>query len=106
MKGGPGGDARRLAPFEASPRLGRRLRRAGQLRRGDRLAVFGPLIAELARGKAAALTYEPRPFPTAPWRRARGSGNFSAVVAGRSAHAGPQSGMGPQTQWSPPPTSR
>lgn len=46
------------------------------------------LIAELARGKIAALTYEPS-LPDGRMARARpGSGNFSAVVTGRSAHAG------------------
>jgi glutamate carboxypeptidase len=46
------------------------------------------LIAELARGKAAALTYEPAlPDGTLAGAR-RGSGNFSIVIHGRSAHAG------------------
>lgn len=47
------------------------------------------LIAEAARGKAAALTYEPAALPdgTLAGRRP-GSGNFSLHVAGRSAHAG------------------
>ena len=48
-----------------------------------------PLIAELARGKAAALTYEPSALPDGTLAGARaGSGNYSAVVTGRSAHAG------------------
>jgi glutamate carboxypeptidase len=53
------------------------------------------LIAELARGKAAALTYEPAARPDGTLAHARGgSGNFSLVVTGRSAHAGrnPQEG--------------
>jgi glutamate carboxypeptidase len=46
------------------------------------------LIAQLARGKLAALTYEPA-LPGGIMARARpGSGNFAAVVHGRSAHAG------------------
>jgi glutamate carboxypeptidase len=46
------------------------------------------LIADLARGKLAALTYEPSlPDGTLAGARA-GSGNFSIVVTGRSAHAG------------------
>ncbi|WP_037468570.1 hydrolase [Sphingobium herbicidovorans] len=46
------------------------------------------LIAETARGKIAALTYEPAlPDGTLAGARA-GSGNFSIVVTGRSAHAG------------------
>lgn len=46
------------------------------------------LIAETALGKRAALTYEPA-LPNGHMARARpGSGNFSAVIRGRSAHAG------------------
>ncbi|NNM78617.1 hydrolase [Sphingomonas sp. ID1715] len=46
------------------------------------------LIARCARGKAAAFTYEPAlPDGTLAGARA-GSGNFSIVVRGRSAHAG------------------
>jgi glutamate carboxypeptidase len=48
-----------------------------------------PLIAEAARGKKAAFTYEPAAFPDGTLAGARpGSGNFSLLVAGRSAHAG------------------
>lgn len=54
-----------------------------------------PLITELASGKLAALTYEPSALPdgTLAGERA-GSGNFSVIVTGRSAHAGrnPQDG--------------
>ncbi len=47
------------------------------------------LIAGAARGKRAALTYEPSALPDGTLAGARpGSGNFSLVVAGRSAHAG------------------
>jgi glutamate carboxypeptidase len=47
-----------------------------------------PLIARLAEGKLAALTYEPA-LPGGIMARARpGSGNFALVVHGRSAHAG------------------
>lgn len=46
------------------------------------------LIAGLAAGKVAALTYEPAlPDGTLAGERG-GSGNFSIIVAGRSAHAG------------------
>jgi glutamate carboxypeptidase len=46
------------------------------------------LIAKLARGKVAALTYEPA-LPDGTLAGARGgSGNFSIIVTGRSAHAG------------------
>jgi glutamate carboxypeptidase len=47
------------------------------------------LIAEAARGKRAALTYEPSALPDGTLAGARpGSGNFSLIVKGRSAHAG------------------
>ncbi|HET9637990.1 MAG TPA: hydrolase [Allosphingosinicella sp.] len=47
------------------------------------------LIAEAARGKKAALTYEPSALPDGTLAGARpGSGNFSLIVKGRSAHAG------------------
>ena len=47
------------------------------------------LIAEAARGKAAAFTYEPSALPDGTLAGARpGSGNFSLFVEGRSAHAG------------------
>lgn len=46
------------------------------------------LIGRVARGKAAALTYEPA-LPDGTLAGARGgTGNFSLVVRGRSAHAG------------------
>lgn len=54
-----------------------------------------PLIAQLAHGKAAALTYEPSALPDGTLAGERpGSGNYSAVIKGRSAHAGrnPQDG--------------
>jgi glutamate carboxypeptidase len=53
------------------------------------------LIAELARGMFAALTYEPSALPDGTLAGARGgSGNYSLVVTGKSAHAGrnPQDG--------------
>ncbi len=47
------------------------------------------LIAQAARGKKAALTYEPSALPDGTLAGARpGSGNFSLIVKGRSAHAG------------------
>jgi len=47
------------------------------------------LIAEAARGKSAALTFEPSALPDGTLAGARpGSGNFSFTVRGRSAHAG------------------
>jgi glutamate carboxypeptidase len=48
-----------------------------------------PLIAEAARGKRAALTYEPSALPDGTLAGARpGSGNFAITIHGRSAHAG------------------
>lgn len=53
------------------------------------------LISALAQGKAAALTYEPAALPDGTLAHARGgSGNFSVVVTGRSAHAGRNPGDG------------
>lgn len=47
------------------------------------------LIAAAARGKKAALTYEPSALPDGTLAGARpGSGNFSIRIEGRSAHAG------------------
>jgi len=48
-----------------------------------------PLISEAARGKKAALTYEPSALPDGTLAGARpGSGNFAITIHGRSAHAG------------------
>jgi glutamate carboxypeptidase len=54
-----------------------------------------PLIADLAQGKYAALTYEPSALPDGTLAHARGgSGNYALTFTGRSAHAGrnPQDG--------------
>ena len=52
-------------------------------------ASSAALLAAAARGKVAALTYEPSALPDGTLAGARpGSGNFSFRVAGRSAHAG------------------
>ncbi|APE26845.1 hydrolase [Aurantiacibacter gangjinensis] len=53
------------------------------------------LIDELARGKYAALTYEPSALPDGTLAHARGgSGNYTLTFTGKSAHAGrnPQDG--------------
>jgi glutamate carboxypeptidase len=48
-----------------------------------------PLIARLAAGKTAALTFEPSARPDGTLAGARpGSGNYSVVIHGQSAHAG------------------
>jgi len=47
------------------------------------------LIAEMARGKLAALTYEPAALPDGTLAHARGgTGNYSITLKGKSAHAG------------------
>jgi len=47
------------------------------------------LLIQAARGKRAALTYEPAALPDGTLAGARpGSGNFAVIVRGRSAHAG------------------
>ncbi|WP_245804452.1 hydrolase [Erythrobacter tepidarius] len=47
------------------------------------------LIAELAAGKLAALTYEPAALPDGTLAHTRGgTGNYSIIFTGRSAHAG------------------
>jgi glutamate carboxypeptidase len=52
-------------------------------------ASSAELIRQLARNKLAALTYEPSALPDGTLAGARaGSGNFSVIVKGRSAHAG------------------
>ena len=54
-----------------------------------------PLIGSLAKGKFAALTYEPSALPDGTLAGARGgSGNYSLTFRGRAAHAGrnPQDG--------------
>ena len=58
-------------------------------------ASSAKLIETLANGKLAALTYEPSALPDGTLAGARpGSGNFSIIVTGKSAHAGrnPQDG--------------
>ncbi|MEP3421865.1 MAG: hydrolase [Erythrobacter sp.] len=48
-----------------------------------------PLIAEMALGKIAALTYEPAALPDGTLAHARGgTGNYSITIGGKSAHAG------------------
>jgi glutamate carboxypeptidase len=58
-------------------------------------ASSAKVIEALAKGKLAALTYEPSALPDGTLAGARpGSGNFSIIVTGKSAHAGrnPQDG--------------
>jgi glutamate carboxypeptidase len=89
MKGGIALMLAALESVEASP-LAQRIGYEVVLNSDEELGSPGsaPLIAEAARGKLAALTYEPA-LPDGTLAGARpGSGNFSLVVEGRSAHAG------------------
>ena len=72
---------------EAAPRLGYEV----VINSDEEVGSLGsaPLIAEAARGKKAALTYEPSALPDGTLAGARpGSGNFAITIHGRSAHAG------------------
>jgi glutamate carboxypeptidase len=87
MKGGIALMLDGLAAFEAThPRLGYDVLINSDEEAGSLSSAA--LIRTLARGKLAALTYEPS-LPGGLIARARpGSGNFAAIVTGRSAHAG------------------
>ncbi|KQX18351.1 MULTISPECIES: hydrolase [unclassified Sphingomonas] len=79
-----------LAALEASP-LGSRIGYEVVINSDEEIGSPGSaaLLAQAARGKLAALTYEPSALPDGTLAGARpGSGNFSIVVTGRSAHAG------------------
>jgi glutamate carboxypeptidase len=78
-----------LTAIEASP-LAERIGYEVVINSDEETGSFSSaaLIAAAARGKAAALTYEPA-FPDGTLAGARGgTGNFSIVVRGRAAHAG------------------
>lgn len=90
MKGGIALMLAALVALEASP-LGSRVGYEVVINSDEEIGSPGSaaLIAEAARGKLAALTYEPSALPDGTLAGARpGSGNFSIVVTGRSAHAG------------------
>jgi len=90
MKGGLAVMLAALKAVEASP-LAERIGYGVVINSDEEVGSPGsaPLIAAAARGKRAALTYEPAALPDGTLAGARpGSGNFSLVVAGRSAHAG------------------
>lgn len=95
MKGGLAVMLAALAAVEASPlagRLGYEVVINSDEETGSLSSAA--LLADAARGKHAALTYEPA-LPDGTLAGARGgTGNFSLVVRGRSAHAGrnPQDG--------------
>jgi glutamate carboxypeptidase len=78
-----------LKAVEASP-LGPRIGYEVVINSDEETGSFSSaaMLAAAARGKAAALTYEPA-LPDGTLAGARGgTGNFSIVVRGRSAHAG------------------
>ena len=96
MKGGIAVILAALTAFEASPaanRIGYDVMINSDEETGSLSSA--PLIESLARDKVAALTYEPSALPDGTLAGARGgSGNFSAVVTGRAAHAGRNPGYG------------
>jgi glutamate carboxypeptidase len=90
MKGGLAVMLAALKAVEASP-LASRLGYEVVINSDEEVGSPGSaaLLAEAAQGKLAALTYEPAALPDGTLAGARpGSGNFSFVVTGRSAHAG------------------
>ena len=90
MKGGIAVMLAALKAFETSPQasaLGYDVLINSDEETGS--ASSAALIADLARGKIAALTYEPAALPDGTLAGARpGSGNFSFIITGKSAHAG------------------
>lgn len=90
MKGGIAVMLAALSAFETSPEasaLGYDVLINSDEETGS--ASSAALIADLARGKLAALTYEPAALPDGTLAGTRpGSGNFSFIVTGKSAHAG------------------
>lgn len=89
MKGGLSVILSALGALEASPlaeRIGYDVLINSDEETGSQASAR--LIAELARGKIAALTYEPA-LPDGTLAGARpGSGNFSVTIHGKAAHAG------------------
>ena len=87
-----GGIAVMLAALKAAESSGKLARTGYQILINSDEEVGSPssakLIAQLAQNKLAALTYEPAlPDGTLAGERG-GSGNFSIIIAGKSAHAG------------------
>lgn len=90
MKGGIALMLAALAGLEASP-LAARIGYEVVVNSDEEIGSPGSaaLISERAKGKLAALTYEPSALPDGTLAGARpGSGNFSIVITGKSAHAG------------------
>lgn len=89
MKGGLATMLAALEAIESSP-LGGRFGYAVVINSDEETGSFSstPLIQAAARGKVAALTYEPALADGSLAGARGGTGNFSIVVRGRSAHAG------------------
>ena len=89
MKGGLALLLAALKAVEASP-LADRIGYDVMINSDEETGSFSStkLIAELARGKVAALTYEPALADGTLAGARGGTGNFSIVVHGKSAHAG------------------
>ncbi|MCU0949096.1 MAG: hydrolase [Porphyrobacter sp.] len=90
MKGGIAVMLHALIAFEQSPtarNLGYDVLINADEETGSLASVA--LIGELAAGKLAALTYEPAALPDGTLAHERGgTGNYSVVITGKSAHAG------------------
>ena len=90
MKGGLNVILHALTAFEATPdaaRIGYDVMINSDEETGS--LSSSALIEQLARGKYAALTYEPSALPDGTLAHARGgTGNYSVTIRGRSAHAG------------------
>ncbi len=90
MKGGLCVILHALTAFEATPgaaRIGYDVMINSDEETGS--LASAALIDSLARGKYAALTYEPSALPDGTLAHARGgTGNYSVTIRGRSAHAG------------------
>ena len=90
MKGGLNVILHALTAFEAAPeaaRIGYDVMINSDEETGS--LSSSALIERLARGKYAALTYEPSALPDGTLAHARGgTGNYSVTIRGRSAHAG------------------
>lgn len=90
MKGGLAVMLSALKAFETSG-LASRVGYAVLINSDEEVGSLGSaaLIAAAAQGKRAALTYEPSALPDGTLAGSRpGSGNFSFLIRGRSAHAG------------------
>ena len=90
MKGGIAVMLAALKAVEASP-IGERIGYEVIINSDEEVGSLGSsaLLEQAARGKRAALTYEPAALPDGTLAGARpGSANYAIIVRGRSAHAG------------------